>query len=171
MPECRFYAKFGHCNRPDCPYLHVPPEEKAKECPWYIRGFCKHGPRCHHRHVRRMLCEDYMAGFCPRGPDCPLAHPKWEAPREESATVAGPGRFSSSAGSLATGGSGGGGAVQTQQRQPLVCYRCGQPGHKAINCPNATTVPARMPPQQAPFGGGALLPAPQLQQQFSQPHW
>jgi cleavage and polyadenylation specificity factor subunit 4 len=24
-------------------YLHIDPESKQKECPWYARGFCKHG--------------------------------------------------------------------------------------------------------------------------------
>ena len=32
----------GTCNK-DCPFLHIDPMSKRKECPWYDRGFCKHG--------------------------------------------------------------------------------------------------------------------------------
>jgi len=34
----------------------------------YARGFCKHGPKCRKKHVRKELCGSYMAGFCPKGP-------------------------------------------------------------------------------------------------------
>lgn len=73
MPECYFYAKFsrkihyatisrlkqlkllltGACHNKECPFLHIDPETKIKDCPWYDRGFCRHGPTCRHRHVRR----------------------------------------------------------------------------------------------------------------------
>ena len=73
MPECYFFSKygrsrtsngntiiistntisffvltklFGHvgvCNNKDCPYQHIDPKSKIKDCPWYDRGFCKHG--------------------------------------------------------------------------------------------------------------------------------
>ncbi len=33
----------GECSNPECMYRHISPEEKMKECPWYARGFCKHG--------------------------------------------------------------------------------------------------------------------------------
>lgn len=57
MPECFFFSKFGktqsslilitsgECSNPECMYLHINPEDKMKECPWYARGFCKHGMR------------------------------------------------------------------------------------------------------------------------------
>lgn len=43
MPECWFYAKYGECSNPECMYLHVDPESKVKDCPWYATGFCKLG--------------------------------------------------------------------------------------------------------------------------------
>lgn len=58
------------CHNKECPFLHIDPESKMKDCPWYDRGFCRHGPNCRHRHVRRVLCMNYVAGFCPDGPDC-----------------------------------------------------------------------------------------------------
>lgn len=43
MPECWFFTKYGECSNPECLYLHIDPATKIKPCPWYIRGFCKHG--------------------------------------------------------------------------------------------------------------------------------
>jgi cleavage and polyadenylation specificity factor subunit 4 len=44
MPECWFFTKYGECcNGEECLYLHVDPEKRRVECPWYARGFCKHG--------------------------------------------------------------------------------------------------------------------------------
>ncbi|KAI9599121.1 hypothetical protein BDF19DRAFT_490768 [Syncephalis fuscata] len=70
MPECWFFML----------YLHVDPEKRRVECPWYARGFCKHGPHCRNKHVRRVICQLYINGFCPLGPDCPNGHPKYELP-------------------------------------------------------------------------------------------
>ncbi|KAK2557170.1 Cleavage and polyadenylation specificity factor subunit 4, partial [Acropora cervicornis] len=78
MPECYFYSKFGECSNKECQYLHIDPESKIKDCPWYDRGFCKHGPSCRHRHVRRVICLNYMCGFCPEGP-------KFELPVKDEA--------------------------------------------------------------------------------------
>lgn len=58
------------CHNKECPFLHIDPESKLKDCPWYDRGFCRHGPHCKHKHVRRVLCMNYVAGFCPDGPTC-----------------------------------------------------------------------------------------------------
>jgi cleavage and polyadenylation specificity factor subunit 4 len=58
------------CHNKECPFLHIDPESKIKDCPWYDRGFCRHGPNCRHRHVRRVLCMNYVAGLCLEGPDC-----------------------------------------------------------------------------------------------------
>lgn len=33
----------GECSNKECPFLHIDPESKIKDCPWYDRGFCKHG--------------------------------------------------------------------------------------------------------------------------------
>jgi len=50
MPTCRFFAKYGECKEPDCPYKHS--LEDLKECNMYKLGFCIHGPLCRFRHVR-----------------------------------------------------------------------------------------------------------------------
>lgn len=109
MPECWFYSKYGECcNGDECMYLHIDPESKQKECPWYARGFCKHGkwflcklkheklitettlgPNCRHKHVRKMVCQNYLTGFCPEGPNCPNGHPKYELPTMYSADAGG----------------------------------------------------------------------------------
>ncbi|EFA84764.1 CCCH-type zinc finger-containing protein [Heterostelium album PN500] len=84
MPECYFFSKFGECSNQECMYLHLNPEEKVIECPWYARGFCKHGPKCRHKHVKKLLCENFYLGFCPEGPRCKYGHPKFELPKEET---------------------------------------------------------------------------------------
>ena len=34
----------GECNNKDCQFMHVDADSlKVKDCPWYDRGFCKHG--------------------------------------------------------------------------------------------------------------------------------
>ena len=43
MPECYFFAKFGECGNKECPFLHIDPDKKLKDCQWYNRGFCRHG--------------------------------------------------------------------------------------------------------------------------------
>lgn len=81
MPECWFYSKYKECaSGEECIYLHIDPEAKIPECPWYNRGFCKHGPDCKNKHIRRLPCYLFLAGFCPKGPDCELGHPKFEIP-------------------------------------------------------------------------------------------
>ncbi|KNC77970.1 hypothetical protein SARC_09581 [Sphaeroforma arctica JP610] len=65
-------------NGDECQYLHVDPSAKIQDCPWYARGFCKHGPGCRHRHSRKVLCQNYLCGFCPEGPNCKAAHPNWD---------------------------------------------------------------------------------------------
>ncbi|NWQ58885.1 CPSF4 factor, partial [Neopipo cinnamomea] len=70
MPECYFYSKFGECGDKDCPFLHVDATPSTAGCPWYDRGFCRHGPRCKYKHTRRVMCANYLVGFCPEGPKC-----------------------------------------------------------------------------------------------------
>ena len=79
MPECWYFSNFGECGNKECIFLHVRPDEKTSDCPWYARGFCKHGQRCRHRHTRKKPCPKYLAGFCPEGAKCPLGHPKCAA--------------------------------------------------------------------------------------------
>jgi len=38
-----FFYILGECSNKECQYLHIDPESKIKDCPWYDRGFCKHG--------------------------------------------------------------------------------------------------------------------------------
>jgi len=83
MPVCYFFSKYGECSNPDCVYRHISAEESMKECPWYNRGFCKHGPNCRNKHVKKIACENYLTGFCPDGPNCKFGHPKYEIPKEE----------------------------------------------------------------------------------------
>ncbi|XP_058845799.1 cleavage and polyadenylation specificity factor subunit 4-like isoform X1 [Acipenser ruthenus] len=80
MPECFFYSKFSECSNKECPFLHIDPASKVKDCPWYDRGFCKHGPLCKHRHTRRVICPNYSVGFCPKGAHCKFVHPKADLP-------------------------------------------------------------------------------------------
>ncbi|NXG08468.1 CPSF4 factor, partial [Sakesphorus luctuosus] len=71
MPECYFYSKFGECSNKDCSFLHVDATPRdTMGCPWYDRGFCRHGPQCKYKHTRRVMCANYLVGFCPEGPKC-----------------------------------------------------------------------------------------------------
>jgi cleavage and polyadenylation specificity factor subunit 4 len=83
MPVCVWFVKLGKCELGgECLYYH--PRDRRVECPDYNRGFCRLGPRCPRRHVRRTLCQAYFAGFCPDGPDCSQAHPRPDLPAPES---------------------------------------------------------------------------------------
>lgn len=78
MPECQFFSRNGFCTQsPDCLYLHIDPLSKIPLCPSYEKGFCKLGPECTKRHVRKVMCPRYLTGFCPLGPDCDMSHPKF----------------------------------------------------------------------------------------------
>lgn len=116
MPECYFYSRFNACHNKECPFLHIDPESKIKDCPWYDRGFCRHGPHCRHRHVRRVLCTNYLAGFCPDGPDCKYMHPRFELPAPPDQNL------------------------KDQKKPPvIICHFCGEHGHKAIHCNKINT--------------------------------
>lgn len=80
MPECSFFSRNGYCSNGDeCLYLHIDPKSRLPLCEWFERGFCKLGPRCAKRHVRKTLCPFYLAGFCPDGPMCKeAAHARWK---------------------------------------------------------------------------------------------
>lgn len=117
MPECYFYSRFNACHNKECPFLHIDPESKIKDCPWYDRGFCRHGPHCRHRHVRRVLCMNYVAGFCPDGPQCKFMHPRFELPAAPDTNT------------------------KDMKKTPIIiCHFCREHGHKAIYC-------TKMPPE------------------------
>lgn len=109
MPECFFYSRFQACSNKECPFLHIDPESKIKDCPWYDRGFCRHGPSCRHRHTRRVLCINYLCGFCPEGPNCKFVHPRFDLPLINEGNVA--------------------------KKGVVTCHYCNEPGHKIYQCP------------------------------------
>ena len=45
MPICWFYSKHGECTNDECVFRHINPDDDLGECPWYRRGYCKHGPK------------------------------------------------------------------------------------------------------------------------------
>ncbi|KAA8493685.1 Cleavage and polyadenylation specificity factor subunit 4 [Porphyridium purpureum] len=154
MPECFFFSKFGECSNAECQYRHVDLDKKRNECPYYARGFCKHGPKCRHRHVKRVACPNYLAGFCKDGPECQFGHARFEIPRTDEVDDGGADRFGFSRGAgsgaqpsgpppggydghagMNAGGYGGmdGGG---NRRAPPVCHGCHQVGHIRPMCPN-----------------------------------
>ena len=162
MPECFYFTNFGECGNKECIFLHIRPEEKTTECPWYARGFCKHGPRCRHRHTRKKPCPKYLAGLCPDGAECQFGHPKcvrvpclclsllrlalpWPSTPlllacayiqrtrldcDRRATRLCRRRYELPS---ALGAVHGRGAPFAERA--ITCYRCGQTGHYASNCP------------------------------------
>lgn len=66
MPECYFFSKYSKsysallynvllsiavniftdaCSNKECPFRHIDPESKIKDCAWYDRGFCRNGTK------------------------------------------------------------------------------------------------------------------------------
>lgn len=109
MPECYFYSKFRDCSNKECPFLHIDPETKIKDCPWYDRGFCRHGPNCRNRHVRRIACTNYLCGFCSEGKNCKFVHLRFDLPSTTAPDV-------------------------TTKKSSVICHYCNEIGHKIYNC-------------------------------------
>jgi len=109
MPECFFFSKYGVCNNTECPFRHTDPESKIRDCPWYDRGFCRHGPNCKQRHIRRTICPNYLCGLCLDGEDCKFSHPLFSlpVPQEKPFDI----------------------------RNNVQCYNCYERTHKVSNCP------------------------------------
>ncbi|KAI6177814.1 Cleavage and polyadenylation specificity factor subunit 4 [Aphelenchoides bicaudatus] len=123
MPECFFFSKYKACSNKECTFRHIDPDSKLKDCPWYDRGFCRHGNYCKHRHRRRVLCPNYLCGFCPDGKECKFTHPSFAIPTFDPKLASSAPRVNSS----------------------IICHNCHERGHKASQCP---TLPAGgLPPQ------------------------
>lgn len=157
MPVCYFYQKFGECNNKDCQFMHIDADTlKVKDCPWYDRGFCKHGPLCRNRHTRRVLCQKYLISFCPDGSKCRFVHPRYELPGTKtlpaySAAIFGNPTTSTSLATTTpvtttsdtnTSSQSNTQPTQTKQfiRRPLhevTCFKCGEKGHYANMCPKS----------------------------------
>ena len=78
MADCQFWEDNKQCMRDPCDFRHINPEDRIVECPWYNRGFCKRGPKCKRKHIRREMCYNFLEGFCPLGARCSLRHPGWD---------------------------------------------------------------------------------------------
>jgi len=75
MPEC---PKGSKCTDKDCLLKHSETKnDRLKECPFYLKGYCKKGDECKLEHNFTPICQNYAYGFCPNGPRCDKgAHPK-----------------------------------------------------------------------------------------------
>lgn len=49
MPLCKHGSQ---CRKKNCPKKHESDEEK-EECPFFLQGFCMHGPYCKYKHIKR----------------------------------------------------------------------------------------------------------------------
>lgn len=113
MPECFFFSKYLACSNRECPFRHIDPESKIKDCPWYDRGFCRHGPYCKNRHRRRVICPFYLLGFCPEGPLCKFSHSSFDLPLIEPQPK-----------------------LNYRPNYGVTCHNCHERGHKATHCPH-----------------------------------
>lgn len=182
MPECYFYTRFSKsffhgfmpekslieffgltdaCHNKECPFLHIDPESKVRPCPWYDRGFCRHGPNCRHRHVRKVLCLNYLAGFCPDGKECKFVQyvvrtllgignrclktffrsPQFDLPQLDE-------------------------IAKNARKAGIICHLCQEAGHKSYQCPKnqeaqmqgdgegGTSVPPSNDAPETPHGAG-----------------
>ena len=145
MPECHFFSNDNVCINKECTFLHIDPASKMKDCPWYDRGFCYHGPSCRKRHVHRVLCMDYMAGFCQDGPQCKFVHARIELPIAKD--VDGEKQRTSSQSQQVRKVDGLTGSQSQKDRKNLksldqvTCYRCGLLGHYANKCTMGRVAP------------------------------
>lgn len=62
VPPSPPFAPTGECSNKDCPFLHVDAAADNGACPWYDRGFCRHGEA-----LRNGTCAG-VSGGCPCSP-------------------------------------------------------------------------------------------------------
>ena len=133
MPECYFFSQYGECTNEDCLYLHITNLERTEVCPWFERGFCKHGHACRNRHVKKPMCERFLAGFCPDGSNCMAGHPKYGV-LEETRRCHQCNKIGHMSSQCPEGR---GGRGRGRGSGAFVCYNCQGTGHMARECPNA----------------------------------
>ncbi|KAL3896253.1 MAG: hypothetical protein SGCHY_004191 [Lobulomycetales sp.] len=158
MPECWFFTKNGECSNPECLYRHIDPNSKIHDCAWYLRGFCRHGSGCKHKHTRRLACQNYLTGFCPKGPDCDKGHPKFELPTSSSVwnnksepVLVDHMKYQNSNPPTQSHGAGPSKAHLGNNFRPLEevqCFKCGERGHFANHCPTRAVHRPRQQYQQ-----------------------
>eukprot|EP00039_Didymoeca_costata_P009090 m.120349 g.120349 ORF g.120349 m.120349 type:complete len:489 (+) comp14356_c0_seq4:177-1643(+) len=152
MPECYFWTTFGECHNEECVYLHLDPEMKRRDCLWYARGFCKHGPECKNRHRKETICVNWLCGFCLDGKKCKLAHPRWEIPvevKDDEGQIISTSKLPPTKGGPEQDFSG-----PTRSLDSVTCYKCGEKGHYANKCPQRGMFPGGAGPPR----GGAGIP-------------
>ncbi|CAM9245740.1 unnamed protein product, partial [Scytosiphon promiscuus] len=98
MPICRWRTD---CQVEGCAFRHEE-EQEAPECAMYQQGFCRQGPTCRFRHVKRAR-ED-----CPEVADFSLVNPTSLPSSSGGGRSAASGGFSRSFGGGSFGGGGGG---------------------------------------------------------------
>lgn len=143
MPPCHFFTTFGECSNADCDFLHIQPEDHIRDCPWYQRGFCKHGPNCRNRHVRNEPCAEYMAGFCVKGPKCKFGHPKFERPADDS-WVTPP--ICTRCGNVGHRSNACHADASSERRATELCAKCNLSGHSSSHCPYENRLPSAVDP-------------------------
>ncbi|CAK5066194.1 unnamed protein product [Meloidogyne enterolobii] len=113
--QCEFLHEYDliACSNRECPFRHIDPESKIKDCPWYDRGFCRHGPYCKNRHRRRVICPFYLLGFCLDGPLCKFSHASFDLPLVEAQPK-----------------------LNFRPNYGVTCHNCHERGHKATHCPH-----------------------------------
>uniref|UniRef100_K7GJV3 Cleavage and polyadenylation specificity factor subunit 4 n=1 Tax=Pelodiscus sinensis TaxID=13735 RepID=K7GJV3_PELSI len=140
MPECYFYSKFGECSNRECPFLHIDPASRIKDCPWYNRGFCKQAQLCKYKHTRRVMCVNYLAGFCPEGPKCKFMHFTYvlgmfaETQGLDLPTTGAPGVKAAPCQMKKAQETGGYPYTVLRPLGQVTCFKCGEKGHYANKC-------------------------------------